>query len=614
MGGTIKVTFEPEGKAAYLLPGSIILEAAARAGIIIETPCGGRGTCGKCRVVVRDGCSAPTETERRLLEAEELARGLRLACQTKLLGETVVTVPEGSRFFEQRILTAGVGGATRLCPAVVKRAARVPEPTLEDQRADADRVLEALGVRDELRLDLGAARQLSESLRAESYHLTAVCHGGEVVAFEPGDTSGRCFGAAFDVGTTTVVGSLLDLTSGRQVAIASRTNPQVAYGDDVVARITHASEGDGLEELQAKIVECINDILGELTARAGIPADAIYEATAAGNTTMNHLLLGLDPSHIARIPFPAVLRQGMVTPAADVGIAIHPRGRLYTMPNVAGFVGGDTVGMILAANLLEREHPTLAVDIGTNGEMVLGGRERLVGCSTAAGPAFEGARIQFGMRAAEGAIEQVRFRDDVETSVIGNVPPRGLCGSALIDAVAELLRAGILEPSGRLRGPDDLRPEVPEAIRRRVVPGEQGRDFILAHEAETSIDGPILLTQRDIREVQLAKGAIRAGIEILKAELGVDDEATDAVLLAGAFGNFIRRRNALRIGLLPPIEHERIHFVGNAALVGAKMVLACTDYRAEAEAISRQTEYLELGAMPSFQTEFANAMLFPQED
>lgn len=613
MSGTIKVTFEPEGKAAFVLPGSLVLEAAARAGIIIDTPCGGRGTCGKCRVVVRDGCSAPTATERRLLKPPELARGLRLACQTKLVRDTIVSVPDASRFFEQRILTAGVKRAVRLNPAVAKRAVLVPEATLEAQRSDADRVLEALGG-DGLRFELGAARQLPAVLRALDHHVTAVLHGTDIIALEPGDTTGRCYGAAFDIGTTTVVGSLLDLTSGHEAALAARTNPQVAFGDDVVARITHASQPRGLAELQAAIVECINSILAELAAKAGIGREAIYEIATVGNTTMNHLLLALDPSHVAQMPFPAVVRGAIVAAAADLGIAIHPGGRLYAMPNIAGFVGGDTVGVILAADLAACRKPTLAVDIGTNGEMVLATRGRVVACSTAAGPAFEGARIRFGMRAADGAIEQVRFRRDVEASVIGDAPPRGLCGSALIDAVAELLRAGILDPSGRVRGPDELPRSLPKALRRRVVPGERGYDFVLAHAPDTALGEPILLTQGDIRQVQLAKGAIRAGIEVIQREAGVEAGRLDAVLLAGGFGNFIRRRNALRIGLLPPVEHERIHFIGNAALVGAKMALACTECRAQAEEVSRRTEYLELGGLAQFQHHFAEAMLFPEAE
>ncbi|NQT86974.1 DUF4445 domain-containing protein [bacterium] len=607
------MTFEPEGKSAFVLGGSLVLEAAARAGIIVDTPCGGSGTCGKCRVIVRDGCSELTDTERGSLTESEIADGYRLACQAKVERETIVTVPNSSRFFEQRILTAGEGTATGLRPAVRKRLIEAAEPTLDDQRADTDRVLDALGD-PSLAIDLEAVRQLPAALRADGCRLTAVTHGDAIIAFEPGDTTGSCFGVALDIGTTTVVGSLLDLATGHETAVAARTNPQVSWGDDVIARISHAGADGGLVELQASIVACVNEILDELAAHAGIAREVVYEITFVGNTTMHHLLLALDPSHVAVIPFPPVMRRGVVLPAVELGIAIHPRGRLYAMPNIAGYVGGDTVGVILASNFAERDEPTLAVDIGTNGEMVLGTRERLVSCSTAAGPAFEGARIQYGMRAAEGAIEQVRFGDDVAVSVIGDAAPRGLCGSALIDATAELLRAGILEPTGRLVGPGDAPAAVPAAIARRVVETEDGAAFVLAHAEETSLDGPVLLTQRDIRQLQLAKGAIRAGIEVLKGELGVDDDDIAAVLLAGGFGNFIRRRNAVRIGLLPPIERHRIHFVGNAAVAGAKMVLACTDYRERAEAVSRDAEYLELGTRPDFQMHFAEAMMFPEDE
>ncbi len=613
MDGTVKVTFEPEGKAAHVLPGSLIIEAAARAGIIVETPCGGRGTCGKCRVVVEDGCSDVNETERGRLSADELAEGLRLACQAKVVADTTVTVPEASRFFEQRILATGEGGTSRLCPAVSKRVLELSEATLEDSRADSDRLLSELGD-ERLAIDIGAARQLPAALRAAAGRVTAVLHGRELIAVEPGDTTGRCFGFAADVGTTTVVGSLLDLATGHEVGVASRTNPQVAHGDDVVARIHHAGTAKGLAELQAKIIECLNDILGELEADTGVPLEAIYHAVVVGNTTMNHLFLGIDPTPMAQIPYPAMLRQSTVFPAADLGLAIHPRGRVATLPNIAGFVGGDAVGVVLATRLLEGDEPALAVDIGTNGERVLGTRERLVCCSTAAGPAFEGARIRYGMRAAEGAIEQVRFGDDVETSVIRNVPPRGICGSALISLVAALLRHGMLAPTGRLLPPADLPERLPDALRERVVEHEGAVAFVLARAEESALDEPILLTQRDVRELQLAKGAIRAGIEILLAELGLEADDIATVLLAGGFGNFVRRGSALRIGLLPPIEHERIRFVGNAAIVGAKMALACTDYREQAEEISRRVEYIELGALPDFQMHFAEAMMFPEED
>ena len=408
-----------------------------------------------------------------------------------------------------------------------------------------------------------------------------------------------------------VVASLLDLRTGHEVAVASRTNPQVAFGDDVVSRISHATEG-GLAELQQAVVGCLNALLREIEERSGIPRDQIYEATVVGNTTMSHLLLGLEPEQLARIPFAPVVREGLTMPAAELGLEVHERGRLHVLPNIAGFVGSDTVGVILATGLLGRGEPTLAVDIGTNGEMVMALDGRLVACSTAAGPAFEGARIRHGMRAAPGAIEQVRLGEDVAISVVGNARPRGICGSALIDAVAELLRAGILDPSGRLLAPDELPAELPDGLRRRVVPGEGGYDFVVVGAEESATGEPIALTQRDIRQVQLAKGAIRAGIEILKKRLGLADSDLAAILLAGGFGNFIRRSNAVRIGLLPPVEHERIRFVGNAALAGAKMALASVEDRRLAEEVSRRVEYLELGSLGEFAAEFAEAMLFPE--
>lgn len=610
MAEGVRVVFEPEGRAAYVLPGSVVLEAAARAGIIIETPCGGRGTCGKCRVVVREGCSEPTEIERRFLGPAELSAGQRLACQTRLLAQTTVVVPEASRFFEQRALTAAEGGPRELAPAVWKKALRLDPAMLDEPLADADRVRAALGSERPLRLDLGAARELTHTLKADGEVLTAVGHDRDIIAFEPGDTTGRLHGVAFDVGTTTVVGSLLDLRSGRELAVAAQTNPQVAFGDDVVSRITHAASG-GLGELREAIVACLNGLLRELEERSAVPRRQLYEATVVGNTTMSHLLLGLDPENIARIPFTPVVREGLTVGAAELGLEVHERGRVRVLPNIAGFIGSDTVAMVLAAGLPQCREPTLAVDIGTNGEMVMALDGRLVACSAAAGPAFEGARIRFGMRAARGAIEQVRLGEDVAVSIVGNAPPRGLCGSALIDAVADLLRAGIIEPSGRLLPPEKLPPGVPEALRRRVVPGERGQAFVLVPEERSALDEAIVLTQADIRQVQLAKGAIRAGVEILKKTLGLADRDLGAILLAGGFGNFIRRSNALRIGLLPPVEHERIRFVGNAALAGAKMALASVQDRRAAEEVSRRVEYLELGRLADFAAEFAEAMLFP---
>jgi len=295
----------------------------------------------------------------------------------------------------------------------------------------------------------------------------------------------------------------------------------------------------------------------------------------------------------------------------DLGLEIHPRGSIRTLPNIAGFVGGDTVAVILASGLRHSDALQLAIDIGTNGEIVAGTKDRLIACSTAAGPAFEGARIRFGMRAAEGAIEKVLFDGDVQINVIGHTPPRGICGSGLLDVVGEMVRVGIIGANGSLRPADEL-PDLPDAFRRRIVAGENGNDFILVDQTDTSIDEAIRITQRDVREMQLAKGAIRAGLEVVLKELGVEANDLQHILLAGGFGNFIRRSQAKRVGLLPDVPSEKILFIGNAACTGARMALLSRDCREEADRISRETEFLELGGRPEFQIQFAEAMMFPE--
>jgi len=612
-GAGVRVTFLPEGRSVSVLAGSVLIEAAARAGIVLDTPCGGRGTCGKCRVQIADGAPDPREADRRHLSAQELADGFRLACQTRVTRDMRVSVPVASRFFEASILTDGRGAAVETHPTVSKHHVVLRGPTIEDQAADADRLLAAIPEK-EVEPALDALRAIPAVIREAHYDVTAVCAEGTLIAVEPGDTAERNYGVAFDIGTTTVVGYLMDLATGRELAVGARTNPQVAFGDDVVARIGHASEKpDGLSDLQSNIVACMNDIIAECCETAGIAREDIYEIAAVGNTTMNHLLLGIPPAHIAQAPYVAALRRPVNARAADLGLRIHPNGFLHTLPNIAGFVGADTVGVILATRMYEAEDPALAIDVGTNGELVAGNRDRLVACSTAAGPAFEGARIKFGMRAAEGAIDKILVNDDIEFDVIGDVPPRGLCGTALIDIVAELLRLGAIDPSGRILSPEDMPKSVPDAVKRRVVEGDNNAlDFVIAPRAETALPTDLTLTQRDVRELQLAKGAIFAGVKILLREFGVEPEELSHVLLAGAFGNFIRRKMAKRIGLLPDLPTERILYVGNAAGAGARMALQSRRCKEAAEDISERTEYLELAGRPDFQDEFMSAMMFPE--
>jgi len=548
---SLKVTFLPEGRHVHVLRGTTVLEAAGRANVIIDTPCGRRGTCGQCRVVIAENAPQPSDAERAALSAEELARGVRLACQAEITRDLTVEVPAASRFLGQRILAHGPDAVRELKPCV---------------------------------------------------------------SLDPDDSKGLLYGAAFDLGTTTIVGALLDLTSGDQAAYAARANPQIPLGDDVISRIGHAGTDGGLDELRSLVVDCVNEMLAEMCGSAKVGTDSVYEITFVGNTTMNHILLRIDPTPLAHAPYEAVLLDGKVTPAGELGIRIRPSGRVYTMPNVAGYVGGDTVGVILASGMHEHDGIQLALDIGTNGEIVLGGRGRLVACSTAAGPAFEGARIRHGMRAAEGAIEKVVIDGDVRTNVIGGGPPRGICGTGVIDAIAALLDAGIVETTGRMLPPSELPEGLNDALRRRVVERHDQTCFELVHAEDSATGEPICLTQRDVRQIQLGKGAINAGTNIILREYGASCDDLDAVLLAGGFGNFVRAQSAIRIGLLPDVPVGKVRFIGNAAGTGAKMVLAGKTYRRAAESLARDTEYIELAGRPDFQMEFAEAMLFPQRE
>ena len=606
----VKVTFQPEGRSVSVMAGTLLLEAAGRAGIVLDTPCGGQGTCGKCRVEITKNPPEPSEADKKHLSADELYRGIRLACQVHVVRDTTVVVPDATRFFEQKILTDGAGREVPLEPTVSKYHVTMPEPSLDDQRSDADR-LQAEIARQDLEPDLQMLRSLPSTIRASQFDVTAVTAEGRIIALEAADTTAKNFGIAFDIGTTTVVGFLLDLARGREVAVGARTNPQIKFGDDVVSRIQYATQqNDGLKELQGVILACLNEIVEECCQQSGISCDHLYEATVVGNTTMNHLFLGIPPEFVAQAPYVAVLRRPVNVLARDIGLRIHPDGIVHTLPNIAGFVGADTVGVILSSGMHRAKDNLLAIDIGTNGELVIGNRERLVSCSTAAGPAFEGARIRYGMRAADGAIDKIVINEDVEFNVIGNVPPRGLCGTALIDVVAELIRVGCVDATGRLLPPGDMPATVPDTLKRRVLKGDGGFEFVIAAKDETQLDGPLTLTQRDVRELQLAKGAIAAGVSILMKEFGLEAKDLDRILLAGAFGTFIRRSMAKRIGLLPDVPTDRIRYIGNAAGAGARMALISKRCKEEANRISEKTEYLELAGRPDFQMEFTSGMLF----
>ena len=438
------VTFQPQGRTVSVLAEATFLEAAALAGLVIDTPCGGTGTCGKCRVQVTGGAVEPEATDRAVFTPGELASGWRLACQHRVRGDLKLYVPRESLFgTDQHVIQdRSINVPVIVKPAVQKMHIRLTPPDLEDPRPDLVRLEEQIGP---FKVDVALLRSVPGRLRQWQYEGTAVLAGHHLIDFEKGDTTSHCYGAAVDIGTTTMVVSVVNLCTGEELAIESRMNPQVSYGDDVLARIRHSTScPDCLEELRRTVVDEIGDMIRAACSKAGIKAETIYEAVFAGNTTMQHLLCGVDPSPLGTVPFAPAYGRGMLLLARELDIPINPRGYVYVFPVIGGFVGGDTVAGMLATRLDEATGPLLLVDIGTNGEVVLAHNNQLLAASTAAGPAFEGARISCGMRAMRGAIEKVLFDDDVQLGVIGDGEPAGICGSGIIDLLAELLRVGIV--------------------------------------------------------------------------------------------------------------------------------------------------------------------------
>jgi len=613
----MQVRFQPHGARIDAEPGQTLLEAARAAGVDVEAVCGGRGTCGKCRVLAPEGVSPPTEAELDRLTPDEIRQGYRLACQAIIVADVNVVVPEESRVSRVSILSEGVEAPLRLDPWARRVRLHVPDATLENQTADLDNLrtaLQAAGVSFTYP-ELSALRELPGALRAEDGAVTAVLVRDRLVHLTAGHHAAHALGMAFDIGTTTVVGYLLDLETGKQLSVASLLNPQTGFGDDVVSRIGHAAKApEHLETLRREIVEAMNTIIARATAQAGVRAADVYAVTVVGNTTMLHLFLGVNPEALARSPYVPAVTDSVCLPARDLGLATWPDALVCTLPNIAGWVGADTTAVILATRLHEHEEPALAIDIGTNGEMALGSRHRLITCSTAAGPAFEGAHLSCGMRAADGAIDAVRFDHELTYHVIGAARPRGVCGSGLVDLVAEMLRSGVIDATGMMQDPDAVRANGSPALADRIGTVGRQRTFELVTASEGADGRPVRVTQRDVRELQLAKGAIRAGIEILMDELGITPADVRRVYLAGAFGNYIRPASALAIGLMPHFPRASIVPVGNAAGSGARLALLSRVAFEEATDLVRRVEYLELSGRADFQEHFAEAMIFPSPE
>ena len=606
------VKFVPYNKLIDLQTGTNLLSAADQSGIYLEGDCAGKGTCGKCRVRIIEGeTGTPTEAEKKHLSQSEIDAGWVLACQRQVSGNLTVEVPLMKDAHSRKTTLAGGVELLEAEPAIQKVALTLERPSVKDQKADLERLLKTAD-QEHLQINPRELAALPALLRNNRYKVTVAHDDRRIISLEPGDTSDQLFGVAFDIGTTTIVGSLIDLKNATVLAVAAATNPQNVYGADVISRITHASQAeDGLKQLQGKVIDAANQIIRQLLKESGIARDRVYEITAVGNTTMSHLFMGIDPTYLAPAPFIPAFSRALEVEASQLGLNINPSGKVLFLPNIAGYVGSDTVGVILATNMDRRKDNCAAIDIGTNGELVLAAGGRLMACSTAAGPAFEGAEIKHGMRAAAGAIEAVNYSNgNLEIKTIEDSPACGICGSGLIDAAAALLQAGLIEPTGRYVNPEENPERIPKEFLNRLRPSQFGYEFVLTPAAESETGEDIVLTQGDLRELQLAKGAIYAGLMILLKEANLKISDLDQVLLAGAFGNYVRKESALTIGLLPAIPPEKIVAVGNAAGDGSRMALASQTMRRRALELPAKVEHLELSTRSDFQDIFIDALSF----
>jgi uncharacterized 2Fe-2S/4Fe-4S cluster protein (DUF4445 family) len=608
--GRIDLIFEPNERRVRVPPGVTLFDAASWNGIAIDSTCGGHGTCKKCKIRVIDGAVPVTPLDIRAFSPDELRSGWRLAC--RVLAETDARVEVPPLMTRPKAATVGVGRQVILRPAVQKRYLELGEPSLTDQMTDMERVLARIDDL-ELRVDLHALRSVGRVLRAADYKVTAVIVDEVLIDIEPGDTTGRVFGIAFDLGTTTVVATLLDLSTGTPVAVDSMLNQQQPFGADVITRISAVMmDPAALARLSGLAHDTLAELARSVCEQGGVDPAEVYEVAVAGNATMTHIALGIDPEPLGVAPFIMSTRLYPEILAADLGLGAHPRARAVVFPAFGAYVGGDITAGLLASGMDRDSRTRLFVDIGTNCEIVLGNREWLLATAAPAGPAFEGAAIRCGMRAADGAIEVVSMTPEtIELKVIGDAEPAGLCGSGLVDAVTSLVRLGLLDGSGRLV-PQEQAAELAPGLAARLTMLGQERVFVLHWRGEPGdVAASIYLSQRDVRELQFAKAAIATGWQILCEEAGLAPGDIQQVLLAGSFGSYLSPANAIRIGLVPKLPVLRVVSAGNVAGEGAKMALLSVRERAGGLALLEEVRYVELSDRADFNDRFVDQLAFP---
>lgn len=624
---TYKIHFLPEDKLVDIEEGITVLEAAHKAEVYISSICGGVATCGKCKVVVEEGRVDSPYTP--LLAPEEVAKGYVLACQTKALSDLLISVPPETRLEEGQILVTTetkearpgmVGGLVPGLeyshdPLVKKLYIELAPPTMEDSLADYERLRLAIMLREGIKLEclvaeLGVLKAMPRLLRESHWRLTATLADWagtrEILGLEPGDTAKNLWGVAVDVGTTTVVAQLLDMASARVIDTEASYNSQMKWGEDYIQRIIYATErptSGGLDEMQRTIVNDINELISALTLRNGLRPEEIMALCCSGNTAMMHFLLGLDPTLIRKEPYIPTANSIPPLRARELGIDINKKAPLYCLPSVAAYVGGDITGGATAIGLDQQEALCLFIDIGTNGEVVLGNKDWMVCCSASAGPSFEGSGVRHGMRAAPGAIERLKITEDFQLSykVIGNRNPRGICGSGLLDSISALLCSGAINKSGKF-----VRGATP-----RVRESEEGLEFLLVEGPKSATGGDIVITQADISNLIRSKAAIYAAISTLLEAMHMKATDIQRVYLAGGFGSYLDIHNTITIGMLPEMPPERIHFVGNSSLAGSRLSLLSREAFSNVKEIASKMTYFDLMANPHFMEEFISANFLP---
>lgn len=604
-----EIDFEPIGKRVVISPEESLLDAARQAGIELTSVCGGEGNCGQCRIkIVTGDVTPPTSDEEFILTELEILNGERLGCCTYPLSDVKLHIPTSSLLTNSRLQIESSIRDVDVDPIINAYSIEVQPPSLEYPISDLERMAEVIvqhGGQSSLFAEPAVVQQLSPRAREYQWRMTVYVRGSEIVGIGPYEHPP--VGMAVDLGTTKVAAFLLNLETGEELASAGALNPQIGYGEDVISRLNYVRRNaDGGKTLSEAVHDTLNELLGELVAQAGVSRDQVADACIVGNTAMTHLLAELPTAQLATAPYVAANSTAMDVKARDLGLETAPGAYVHILPCIGGFVGADHVAMVLASDMDQTDRVTVGVDIGTNTEIALAkpGMSFLSSASCASGPAFEGAHISDGMRAASGAIEAVHLLENgIQLKTIDQTAPIGLCGSGIVDAVAELRRWNVINDRGRF-----------EKQNGRIREGRFGPELLLASARDSGSGRDVVITQKDVNEIQLAKGAIRAGLDVLLEATETSPDDVQEVIIAGAFGSFLNIESALDTGLLPYYPNAVYQQVGNAAAVGAKWALISRAERERARQIADNTRYIELTTFPRFNRLFALGMLFPSDE